>query len=185
MAPNGAGTHPEELKQVERLVFAKIAPIAESFAEKHRLLIRKYYHDGSSWDMMFKKKTGGTGMIEILLTQPGISVLAPETLRHLSALPPRLEFTICATCWIDDYDTQMRSGRHEEVGKFLSGTDPQEKMIGLLELALKKTLSWNATDLTERSGPNQWKNTWKTNGEFEKATSSVFIEGEMRPLPVM
>ena len=185
MAPNGAGTHPEELRRLDRLVFSKIATLVEGFARRHRLLIRKYYHDGSSWDLAFRRKAGGTGQIEVVLTNPGISVSLPETTKIFSELPPRIEFKVFAACWMDNYTTRMRSSRHQEVGMFQCGADPSEKLVKLLELALKEILDWEPSDLTERSGPNQWQNTWKTEEEFEKASSATLIGGKMVSLPLL
>lgn len=184
MAPNGAGTHTEELKKLDA-VFAKIASPVEEFAKRYHLLISKYYHDASSWDLPFKRKSGGYGQIQILLIDPPISVYSPQSLVALSEPLTRAEFKIFASCHIDDYDAQVRSTHGEEIGTWRFGVNSEDRLAELLELALKTALSWKPSDLADRYQGYQWKKTWKTKSEFEKASDSALINNEIKALPLL
>ena len=185
MAPNGLGAQNKELKKID-IVFAKIAPVVENFAKKHCLLISKYYHDISSWSLMFRRKKGGIGMIQIILVEPDISVSFPETMKIVDALPSYIMFKISVSYWIDDYDTEINKSQYEAIGMFQWSINYEENsLFDLLEKALEKIFSWKVYDLTIQSGPHQWKRIWKTEAEFRKVSTSAFVNGKITPLPLV
>src|ERR1044072_1612090 len=46
--------------------FKKFIPLFESFAEKHNLMIKKYWYDWASWRFNFKHPKGGVACIEVM-----------------------------------------------------------------------------------------------------------------------
>ncbi|MHC4743571.1 MAG: hypothetical protein ACYS8Z_16780 [Planctomycetota bacterium] len=54
----------EELPVIKRF-FERIAPVLVEFASDHNLKLEKYYHDGPTWDFLFRHQAGGTCYIEI------------------------------------------------------------------------------------------------------------------------
>ena len=185
MAANGIGAHKDELKKLD-IVFAKIAPAVKGFAKKRHLLIAKYYHDTSSWNLMFRRKSGGIAMIQIILAEPNMSVFFPDTMKTVDDLPSHIKFKISVTYWMDDYDTEISRSQYEAMGIFQWSVKYEESSLyDFLEKAFQKILSWKLCDLTKQSGPHQWKTSWKTKAEFEKANASALVNGKVTPLPVV
>lgn len=69
--------------------FGVIAPVIEAFVQRHHLRLQKYYHESSSWDLLFRHPQGGIAKIEVQ-REPG------ETLG------------IAAIWWYDDFDASTR-----------------------------------------------------------------------------
>jgi len=185
MSLHGTGRYIEELKRLDETIFSKIARCVERFAKGKNLLVEKYSHDGSWWALRFQRKSGGAGAIRVALEKHKVSALSPESMKALSALPKIIQFDVTAICCINDYDTQMSSSRYKRVGVFRLGDDPPKKLDDLLRTALKEILTWKPSDLTERSGPHEWRNIWETKSEFEKMNSSALVDGEPKPLPLL
>ena len=185
MSHHGTGRYAEELKKLDEIIFEKVARRMEQFAKGKNLLIEKYSHAGSCWSLRFQRKSGGAGAIRVALEKPRVSVLSPESMKVLSALPKIIQFDVTAICCINDYETQMGISRHERIGTFQLGDDSPRKLDDLLGTALKEILAWKPSDLTERSGPHEWRKVWETKSEFEKMNSSALVDGESKPLPLL
>ena len=85
--PNG---NPDFDFQAAEQWFAPIAGVLESFAQRHNLLVDRYYHDSPSWTFRFNHPRGGQASV-------GVSCNAGETA------------SIYSTWHVDDYDRFTRS----------------------------------------------------------------------------
>ena len=85
--PNG---NPDFDPKAAEQWFAPIAGVLESFAQRHNLLVDRYYHDSSSWTFRFNHPRGGQASV-------GVSCNAGETA------------SIYSSWHVDDYDRFTRS----------------------------------------------------------------------------
>jgi len=69
------GAYRKKLVRFEKF-FSKIAPTLEAFASDHNLLIEKYAHLLAEWAFWFRHPKGGTGQIEVILTEADQSIRA-------------------------------------------------------------------------------------------------------------
>jgi hypothetical protein len=60
--PNG---NPDFDPRVAEQWFAPIAGVLTSFAERHHLLVDRYYHDSPSWTFRFNHPRGGQGSVGV------------------------------------------------------------------------------------------------------------------------
>jgi hypothetical protein len=85
--PNG---NPDFDPKAAEQWFAPIAGVLESFAQRHNLLVDRYYHDTPSWTFRFNHPRGGQASL-------GVSCDAGETA------------SIYSSWHVDDYDRFTRS----------------------------------------------------------------------------
>jgi len=107
------------------IFFGKIEKVLEEFAEKHNLMISKYYHQFPSWDLMFRQPRGGVAKIEI--SKEGED-----------------EVRIRASWWIDQAEPRIRYLYSSE-GEMSS---LEHKMIrDLLHKTFNRMLAWDKSFL--------------------------------------
>ena len=137
--------------------FSKISPILEGFANKHNLLIEKYYHQGPNWDFRFRHPKGGLAYVSVRRVND----------QHIA---------IDGVWWVDDYDRYTRSIKHQQGPQFTL-----EKPVLLTELnnMFSTVLSWRQEDLTPFKSVyyKEWKLHW-TKEQFQK-------ELEKYPVPTL
>lgn len=120
--------------------FGVIAPVIEAFVQRHHLRLQKYYHESSSWDLLFRHPQGGIAKIEVQ-REPG------ETLG------------IAAIWWYDDFDASTRYIRRS--GKKVCILPDPELLVQELQTAFCDLLSWPFGEWDERHGGyTMWKRTW-------------------------
>jgi len=123
----------------------------ETFAEDHGMYLDKYYHDGQGWSLLFRRRKGGVGKVEVTLMDP-----------------EEKKFNITAMWWVDNWEDEARYITRNYITEYLSTEGPVE-LREKLEAAVAQIGRWNKEDLTAHYGFKNWRRTWKTPEEFEKA----------------
>ena len=132
--PNGDPTWGErELPKLEKF-FSKIAGVLKEFADKHNLMIDKYFHQFPAWHFRFRHPVDGVGQIEVSKNEDD-------------------SLNICGGWWVDYYDTTRRDFKHAETATI--STD-HEILCKTLEEMLRLIVSWNKSDL-ERGIENPYR----------------------------
>jgi hypothetical protein len=124
-----------ELPFLEKF-FAQFSSELEVFAEKHYLLIDKYWHQLPSWRFSFRHLKGGIGSFELIKETDSL-------------------VKIYSYWWIDDFDEFTRFSKRVETSLFeVNKLNITEK----LEERFTNILSWELDDWTEIT--NSYGNIW-------------------------
>jgi hypothetical protein len=126
-----------DVKELERF-FSPQAAALQSFAQRHHLRLKKYYHQSPSWRFLFRHPTDGVAQIAV----------ERDGARAVRILLER---------WYDDFDATTRF-----VKRTMLGPMPLDSAFAFeLEKALSELLSWRFGDWDERhSGYANWKKNW-------------------------
>jgi hypothetical protein len=150
----------DKLDNQERQKWKKIEGVFDSpavggtikaFAEDYNMYLHKYYHDGQDWSLLFARKKGGVGKVQVTLMD------AEEK-----------KFNITAMWWVDSWEDEARYSTQAYITEHLSTDDPVE-LRKKLEATVAQIGRWNKEDLTAHYGFKNWRRTWQTPEEFEKA----------------
>jgi len=114
----------KELPKIKAF-FRKISHILNKFAQRHNLNIEKYYHDGPSWDFLFRHPEGGVCYIEVRMFDE----------RHVE---------LCGDWSIYEIDSGTGYDKNTSLIKCSTGKIELEKS---LEKMLFWVLSWKRYDL--------------------------------------
>lgn len=121
--------------------FAPFSDELEKFAEKHNLLIDRYWHQFHSWRFSFKHPKGGIGCLEF----------SKET----DSLKDGSLFVIYSFWWLDDYDKSTRFHHRSETNLFEAETG---KLSQMLEECFDEILSWQLDEWTNKT--SGFENSW-------------------------
>ena len=143
--PNG-GASADHFAELERF-FAPLAAAIAGFAERHNLLLEKYYHEAPMWSLEFAHPAGGQARLDV----------ARRKDERLS---------LSATWWVDDYNSFTRSIRTNDA---LAVAASGEALVPELEKLLGEVLAWRPGAWTQvASGYKSiWGKAW-TKAELEK-----------------
>jgi len=109
--------------------FSKISTVLEDFADLHNLLITKYYHQFSSWDLIFRHPKEGIAKIEVRKESDN-------------------KVRICPVWWIDESKTKKTRHLFSSKGE-VSSLDA-DKVREILEAALTSIVSWDKSILIRK-----------------------------------
>jgi hypothetical protein len=140
----------EEILQAKSF-FKKIANILNTFAHEHNLMIRKYYHDGPTWDFVFKHPEGGHCYIQVMKKDIQDSVY------------------LTANWSLYEYDEGIGYNKRTEPIKC---EIQREKLKEGLLIMLKQILNWKRKDLLFISKRGPGNKEIVTKEEFERSLSS-------------
>ncbi len=131
--------------------FAPYANTLTTFAQKHNLLIEKYYHDASVWSLNFEHPLGGQAKIDIFIMNTQ-------------------EIEIQSVRWIDTYSEWTRSLKW---GKTTKVIPDNTKLSDALPATLKEILTWKADDWS--TVVNNYESIWGkfTEEEFKAMTPKL------------
>jgi len=107
--------------------FAPLSATLNSFAERHGLLVEKYYHDSPSWSLCFGHPKGGQAKIDV----------SAESEEHIC---------VQAVWWVDDYASFSRSLRWGE--KLHQARQPEE-VAAAVNRSFSEVLHWEPGDWTQ------------------------------------
>ena len=143
--PNG-GAGADHFAELERF-FAPLAPAILGFAERHNLLLEKYYHEAPMWSLEFAHPAGGQARLDV----------ARRKDERLS---------LSATWWVDDYDTFTRSIRTKDA---VAVAASDQALAPELEKLLAEVLAWGPGAWTQVATGYKsiWGKAW-TKAEFVK-----------------
>jgi hypothetical protein len=143
MPNGGAGAGP--FAELERF-FAPLAPAIVEFAQRHNLLLEKYYHEAPMWSVEFSHPAGGQARLDIARSKDQRLLLS-------------------ATWWIDDYDTFTRSIRTNDAVAVAASDQP---LVPELEKLLGEVLAWRPGAWTQVATGYKsiWGKAW-TKAEFK------------------
>lgn len=138
------------IQQHEKLE-ARFAPYANTlmaFAQKHNLLIGKYYHDASVWSLKFEHPKGGQAKIDVFIRNA--DKIEIQTVR-----------------WLDIYSKWTRSLKYGETKKI---NPNNRELTEALSISLKEMLEWKTDDWSTIA--NEYENYWNmfTEEEFKAMT---------------
>ncbi len=108
---NNFAVEKDEL-QPYKLIFRKYSNSLSGFAKKHGLNIEKYYHQGPSWDFLFRHPLGGYCWIEIVASDDGFRAVGNWSYDDISDeiyYSKRTDFIECGT------DKKLIIGKLEEI----------------------------------------------------------------------
>jgi hypothetical protein len=115
--------------------FRSVAPVIESFAREHDLLIERYRGGRAGWDLHFARRLGG---------EARISVSYRERTGHV--------LDVLAVWWLDDLESRSRRLRSAKLGVFRR-RESTSILRELLASALELVDGWKLDDLGAAHGP--------------------------------
>lgn len=131
-------------------LFCPFAETIKNFVVRHNLLIQKYYHDASTWSLLFEHPLGGQAKIDIWIRDP-----------------EKLE--IQSVRWQDEYSKWTRSLKWGEKQFVLP--NPTE-LSDVLSRTLDTMLRWRPDDWDQVAGDYQQFWSRYSKDEFEAMTPS-------------
>jgi hypothetical protein len=126
---DGVPQNPEALQ-----LFEELAPTLTTFASRHSLLVRKYYHKEPMWSFHFLHPKGGFAMVQI-------------DAHRLNA--ESFSGSVASNWWVDDHEKCLRSLMSTKPERFVA-SQPDD-VLPALEGALIYLLAQTQAALTRTS----------------------------------